>query len=421
MAPRTPIRLRVAVALAAATLVGLLLNILMTSVLLRGVRGESDLARVNQGATNQVVVASGSDAALAEGTHRIRVRASLGPRQRALVTAYLVLNALVAFVLGMFLLDRALSHPFDRLAAAANRIGRLELDDPFEGRPSLLGPLGLAFERMAANLKAERARVQSQISELERLNLQLSEARDSLVRSEKLATVGRLAAGIAHEVGNPLGAILGYLEIARDKSPAADEYLTAIDHEVMRIDRTVRELLDFSRPSDSAELRPVNLRQAVESAVRLASLQKRLRNVAFAVDLGPSLSIWAEPHHLSQVLVNVLLNAGDAMQSGGRIEIRSAPGADVPPGRRASDPPAGPRIELSISDTGPGIPDQNLPRIFDPFFTTKEPGAGTGLGLAICHRILETFGGEIHAANRAEGGAVFTLVLRLAQESASPG
>ncbi|MGC4122302.1 MAG: ATP-binding protein [Myxococcales bacterium] len=348
-------------------------------------------------------------------------RAALHQERRSatsLLAAYILLGTLATFVVGTVLLNRLIARPLDKLASAADRIGRLELDDPLGGGVPTLGRLGSAFERMATSLKEERARVTAQIAELERLNRQLGEARDSLVRSEKLATVGRLAAGVAHEVGNPLGAILGYLELAKSKAPPeVVDYLTRIDQQVSRIDRTVRELLDFSRPGpQDGALGTVSLREAVDSAVRLASVQKRLKYVDFDVQLPEALGVVAEPHHLGQVLVNVLLNAGDAMNGEGRVEIRAVV-LDSPPARRASDPPPASRVELSLADSGPGIQPSDLPRVFDPFFTTKEPGAGTGLGLAICHRIMETFGGEIRAGNRTEGGAVFTLVFRQAGSS----
>lgn len=355
-------------------------------------------------------------ALLASGGSVTVERAAEGrPSGVSLLVAYLLLGTLLTFLVGLALLSRVIVRPIDRLTSAAERIGRLELDDPLGGGAPTLGRLGTAFERMATSLKVERERVTAQIAELERLNHQLAEARDSLVRSEKLATVGRLAAGVAHEVGNPLGAILGYLELAKSKAPPEVlDYLARIDQQVSRIDRTVRELLDFSRqgPQDGA-LAPVPLREAVDSAVRLASVQKRLKHVEFDVEIPDGISVVAEAHHLGQVLVNVLLNAGDAMKGEGRVEIRAAL-ADPPPARRASDPPPVGRVELTLADTGPGIQPSDLTRVFDPFFTTKEPGAGTGLGLAICHRIMETFGGEIRAGNRPQGGAVFTLVFRQA-------
>ena len=153
--------------------------------------------------------------------------------------------------------------------------------------------------------------------------------------------------------------------------------------------------------------------------MRLAKVQKRLRQVEFSVEVDPALEVLAEPHHLSQVLVNVLLNAGDAMGGQGRLEVRAAR-VEPAPARRASDPVPAPRVELSLADNGPGIPEADLAHVFDPFFTTKQPGEGTGLGLSICHRIMETFAGEIRAANRPGGGAVFTLLFREARPQPGP-
>jgi signal transduction histidine kinase len=335
--------------------------------------------------------------------------AAVHPSVAGLQLGYLLLNALLTFVVGLLLLQRVVTRPLDRLADAADRIGRLELDDPLGGSTPTLGRLGTAFERMAHSLREERSRLADKIAELERVNRQLAEARDSLVRTEKLATVGRLAAGVAHEVGNPLGAIVGYLDLARSRAQGEElqDWLSRIEREVSRIDRTVRELLDFSRPAAVQQPAPCGLREAVEAAVSLAKVQKRLKHVEFDTDIAPALSVLAEPHRLSQVLVNVLLNAGDAMKGQGRVTL-SARLLDAP--HRGSDA----RVELSIGDTGPGIPSADLPRVFDPFFTTKAPGEGTGLGLSICHRIMETFGGEIRAANREEGGAEFTLLFRAA-------
>jgi C4-dicarboxylate-specific signal transduction histidine kinase len=243
------------------------------------------------------------------------------------------------------------------------------------------------------------------VDELERANRALADARESLVRTEKLATVGRLAAGVAHEVGNPLGAIAGYAEVARDRlrrgaAGEADDFLARIGAEARRIDTIVHDLLDFARPAEPA-LAPVAVRAAVEAAVRLARPQPRFRGVEVALDLPAALPpALADARRLEQVLLNLLLNAGDAMGGAGRLEIGARAEAGV--------------VEIAVADRGPGIPAGDLPRIFDPFFTTKPPGAGTGLGLSICHRLVESFGGSIEAANREGGGAVLRVRLRAA-------
>jgi signal transduction histidine kinase len=329
----------------------------------------------------------------------------LSPRAFAVAVAG---SALFAVLVGSVALWRSVARPVDRLLAAAERLaaaGPGEL--PLLGEPGgpALERAAMAFERLTVALEAERGRLAGKVEELTAANRALAEARESLVRSEKLATVGRLAAGVAHEVGNPLGAVAGYLDLARARLAAgrpgeADELLARAAGEAQRIDGTVRELLDFARPSRPA-LAAVELSAAVEASLRLARMQARFRDVAVTVDLPAGLPrVVADERTLAQVVLNLLLNAGDAMGGRGALSIA------------ARD--EGVRVLLRFADAGPGIAPEDLPRIFDPFFTTKEPGQGTGLGLAICHRLMESYGGEIAAASAPGGGAVFTLAFRTA-------
>jgi len=268
-----------------------------------------------------------------------------------------------------------------------------------------LARAALAFERTEAALAEERARLADKVSELEATNRRLAEAREGLLRTETLATVGRLAAGIAHEVGNPLGAISGYAELARQKlaggtaDPATvDDFLSRIGAEAARIDAIVRDLLDFARPS-RFDLAPVALGPALEAAGRLARMQPRCRDVelvtALADDLPP---VRADERRLVQVFLNLLLNAADAMQGRGVVRVEAH--AEVG------------EVVVALTDTGPGVPPELRARIFDPFFSTKEPGQGTGLGLAVCHGIMASMGGRIEVDAAAGGGARFTLWLR---------
>jgi C4-dicarboxylate-specific signal transduction histidine kinase len=297
-------------------------------------------------------------------------------------------------------------------AAAAALVVALGL--PLAARRAL-GPqaviaLGVAVGLLVAGVGAALllrsvGRVVEKVSELERVNLELLRARESLLRAERLATLGRIASGIAHEVGNPLGAISGYVELARDRlqrassSQEVDDFLARIGAEVGRIDAIVRELLDLARPAEQA-LGAIDLASPLDAALRLARVQARFRHVDVALDVAPDLPrVIADERRLAQVFLNLLLNAGDAMAGTGRVSIRA----------RSEDG----GVVVRVEDSGPGIAPEDLPRVFEPFFTTKAAGHGTGLGLALSQGFVESFGGRLAAANGATG-AVFTLELRAA-------
>jgi two-component system, NtrC family, sensor kinase len=338
----------------------------------------------------------------------LSARRSLSP---AALGAVAMAAAAVATVLGGWLLWRSVARPIDRILDAAGRLASEEgLPLLGEGSGLALSRAALAFERIAAALEQERRRLAGKVEELTRAGRALDDAEVSLARSERLATVGRLASGLAHEIGNPLGAISGYVEIARarlprDADPDLADAVSRIAEAAVRIDRTIRDLLDFARPAPP-RLAPLAVDAAVDAAVRLARVQPRFRHVEVTSSLPAGLRVVADEHQLGQVLLNLLLNAGDAMGGAGRVTLTARQ--------------EGPEVELTVADEGPGIAPEHLPRLFDPFFTTKEPGAGTGLGLAISHRIVESMGGALTAANAtprgssdgAPGGAVFTLRLK---------
>ncbi len=320
----------------------------------------------------------------------------------------------LSVALGALLLIRSVARPVERLLGAAERLARVDSGGlPILGEPGgqALSRAAVAFERVALALGEERARLAAKVEELTRANRALAEARESLLRSEKLATVGRLASGVAHEVGNPLGAISGFLDIARDRLGGGrlaevQEYLSRIDAEVRRIDVTVRDLLDFARPARPV-LAAIDLPAAVDASLRVARVQTRFKGVEVDLDLSPELpKVLADEHTLAQVLVNLFLNAGDALGGKGGVRVVARAGPD--------------RVVARVEDDGPGIAPADLPRVFDPFFSTKDPGQGTGLGLAICHRIMESYGGEIAAGNLPRGGAVFTLAFRAAPAPPEP-
>lgn len=313
----------------------------------------------------------------------------------------------------------------------------------------LLGTLWILW--LARRASADRERLERNVQSLEDTNRDLIEARAEVVRTARLASVGTLAAGIAHEIGNPLGAIMAYADVARSRARngvADPEILGFIRSEAERIDRIVRSLLDYARPRDHAEAPEAP--GAVIARVRdLMDAQGRLAGVEHRWDVDPTTpDVVMNSQRLEQVLVNLLLNALDAMETtpakslrvrayGTRGEISDLPvrREDDPPGvnylhrRRVSRDDGGRGVDpvfvaervavIEVTDGGPGIPEADLEQVFDPFFTTKEPGRGTGLGLSICARLVEGMGGRIEAENAPEGGARFIIRLPAVRDTGS--
>jgi len=269
---------------------------------------------------------------------------------------------------------------------------------------------------------------------------QLMAERELVVRSEKLASIGRFAAGVAHEVGNPLAAINAYAHILRDHAanhPAAAQAVQEIRREVDRIDRIVRGLLDYSRPRKATPY-AVAVNDVVSSVVEMMKTQGVLKRIDVTCDFVPPVPrVFGNSHDLEQVLVNLFVNAADAMTNGGRLVVhteliksevllRGLPrrtDVEVKPVLRGPSPRARawlaranrPEecVKIVVADSGPGVPPELAERIFDPYFTTKEPNRGTGLGLAIVARIVEGLGGTIWVTPAREGGAAFHLLFPL--------
>jgi hypothetical protein len=265
---------------------------------------------------------------------------------------------------------------------------------------------------------------------LNRMTDRLLDAQSQLVRSEKLASIGRLAAGVAHEVGNPLGAVGTYVEVLRRRG-VDQEVTEGMAREVERLDRIVRSLLDYARPQEDP-LVPVDPSRIIRGAFELLRAQGAFRNVRAEIDEGMHVpEILGRAHVLEQTLVNLLLNAVDAAPIGGSIIIGARrwayePGQAIP--KRASDPGYArfPRVSerrparaefasgqpgalIFVADSGPGVLPQDRDKVFEPFFTTKAPGRGTGLGLAIVARSVHEMGGVVWVDGAREGGAAFKL------------
>lgn len=374
------------------------------------------------------------------------VMATLLESQKVILLT-IILDAIVLIVFGSFLLSRVLVKPLKDLVRLTQKISEGDFSQKIEvTSKNEIGQLIGSFNRMIEKLGENQESLENYLTSLESTNKKLVQAQEELTRTEKLASIGRFAAGVAHEVGNPLGAILGYTSILEKEGVDREEskdYLKRIEKEIDRINRIVRELLDFARPS-KIEIRDVDMNKVIESTLSLLSYQKGFKNVETRLDLqNPLPMIKGDESQLSQVMINIILNAVDAMSSGGILTIQTGefvaeePVTDrfqrlYSPRRRRGDPmesdyshlrkpdplssmmtrfSSGNRVvRVRVSDTGTGIKKEDLDRMFDPFFTTKAPDKGTGLGLSISLRIVESLGGEIKAESEVGKGSTFDLL-----------
>ena len=321
-----------------------------------------------------------------------QARALVAPMMASIAAALLLLVALV-----FWRLDRQLIAPLARIDASLERIAESPGDEPLLGEEGdLLGRIAPAVNRLDARLREERRRVQAQIAELQKSNAELRAAREEVARSERLASVGRLAAGVAHEVGNPMTALIGFLSILQERVKQGrdpGDFLDRIAREASRIDRILRDLLTLARPPP-AQLQPVDLRAAAEAARGLVEAQPTWTRCALALRVPPDLpAARGDSHYVVQVLLNLLVNSAKA----GAHNVEVA-------GRVESGQPV-----IDVKDDGRGLPKEAAARLFEPFFTTSGPSEGTGLGLALCHATMERFGGSIEGRPGESGGAVFTL------------
>jgi signal transduction histidine kinase/FixJ family two-component response regulator len=234
---------------------------------------------------------------------------------------------------------------------------------------------------------------------------ELEEAQAQLVQSEKLASIGQLAAGVAHELNNPISVMLGFAQAILRKLPQDDPLrkpLSTIEREGLRCKGIIQNLLDFARRSRPS-LQPVDINQVLEASCVLIEHQMSLDNIVVTKGYAPNLpQVLADPNQLQQVFVNIIQNAYQAMPEGGTLRLVT----------RA----LGDEVQIIFSDTGVGIPPENLKRIFDPFFTTKEVGQGTGLGLSVSYGIVEQHGGTIEVESKVGAGTTFIVKLPIMKE-----
>jgi two-component system NtrC family sensor kinase len=334
----------------------------------------------------------------------------------AMSLAFLLALAVAAAVL----LRRQIYVPLRDLSAGARRISEGDLDHKVPVRSDdELGHVANSFNRMQAALQASN---QAQAELVQTLETKVGErtkellaARAEIAQSEKLASIGMLASGVAHELNNPLTGVLTFTTLMRKKAPAGSqdaEDLDLVIRETKRCAAIIKRLLDFAR-----EKVPIkgyfDLNKVVSDTVAFVERSASLQNVEITRRLDPVLpQIWGDADMIKQVVLNILVNAQQAISGPGRIEVstRRFEGKDKQ-GKPFS------QVEIAFSDTGCGIPEANIERIFDPFFTSKEVGKGTGLGLSVSYGIIKAHGGSIAVESTVGVGTTFRIKLPIQPEA----
>jgi two-component system, NtrC family, sensor kinase len=301
--------------------------------------------------------------------------------------------------------------PVNLLLDGTQKVGLLDLDYQIpEQRRDELGCLARAFNLMTERLSRAREEIRDFADHLEakvrEKTAELERAQGQMVRSEKMAAIGQMAAGVAHEINNPLTGVITFAHLLKKSIPKGgreEEDLKTIIGEAERCSRIVRGLLDFARGGEIVR-KSIDVTDVLEKTLALMEYQASFHNITVERAYTENLpEIEADQDQVQQIFVNLIANAAEAMCGDGRLTLATSKVDEVGPN--------GPGVCVRVADTGPGIDPEDLKRVFDPFFSTKETGEGTGLGLSVTYRIVENHGGRITVSSQPGGGAEFVVAL----------
>ena len=336
-----------------------------------------------------------------------------------IILCYLLVNTVVFTFIGFYRLSKIYLDPLRRLVKQAEEYREEdEIFFPVRKEDTELKKLSNALNIMIRRISEDKQKLRSTVESLEKSNIKLMDAQKEIIRAEKLASVGRLASGIAHEIGNPISIIMGYLDLLKQDDltdTEKKEFVERTENEIDRMDTVIRQLLDLSRPSNG-DIAAVSVHEIIEDITNIAKVQPLMAEITIELLLfAENDTVMADPNQLRQVFLNIMMNAADAISSSeseisGKLIIKSE---TLIKRKAGSSENYSSTLKLMYIDNGPGISDENLGIIFDPFYTTKEPGKGTGLGLSVCYMIIEGMGGRIEASSEEKKGTTVTIFLPL--------
>jgi two-component system, NtrC family, sensor kinase len=333
--------------------------------------------------------------------------------KQPVIFVYILLNSLILGTVGFFRMALRILRPIDKLITISESYSNVnELIFSSNRQGGEFGKLSFALNSMLNKIHDDKKELKKTIQSLEAANMQLRESEGKVVRAEKLAAVGRLSAGLAHEIGNPVGIVQGYLELLKQHDLSAEEreeFTQRGVRELERINTMIRQLLDFSRTSPKAGSL-CSVSTVCNDALQAILLQKHVVKVEFSTDFygGPD-EVCLAADDLYQVLINCLYNALDAIKEkedkdNSKISITT---------EHINDDEKGQRVKIILKDNGVGVPESIISSVFDPFFTTKDVGKGTGLGLSVSIAIIEAAGGAMEIESVGEFGTEVVIDLPL--------
>lgn len=334
-------------------------------------------------------------------------------KTRPIFFAYLIINVLIFGVIGFTRLVHLVIRPIQHLAQLAD--SRTDQSDTAfftGGRWGEFTQLSLSLNQLVARIDGDKQQLQSTVLSLKKANEELQNNRDEMVRTEKLVSIGRLSAGLAHEIGNPLGIIQGYIELLADDSLASEErelFSRKVIQELDRINSLIRNLLDLSRTQKVSAASLIDIHDLLTDIIETSKIRKTSFPIDYKTDFAATTStVFIDKDGIRQVFLNCILNAIDAIEeqtaiTRGKIILETVSNLDD-------------TISISITDNGIGLAEEHFDSVFDPFFTTKEVGKGTGLGLAVTHNMIKSAGGTLHFTSTDGTGS--TIIINLPTTSA---